>query len=356
MVQLSLGAITNWGGKLVMGYKSGEIYFVREKAGEGYSPHVKIGLVHAPRVSLNRLPEHQTGNPRILHIDRSQVVKTDAVDRVEAQLHKIFAPKRVSGEWFELPSDSDLSEAVERARELANEVSLLIPIFNTADELSLMESTEEVIPASEEALSLSSEIARAKGELAVCATLESTIAKKLQEAIEDDKGVVKGAVKVVTVNYKPEFIIENFKKDNPELFEKYLENVSTWFQSFKPKTKKLERSSLDRDFLGEVERIEALIDAVDSVEDAYLLNEPQLFVTNLKALSSWNEQISISKLKVLCGNNAGIENVCSWTRKNSDPKSVFNESKFAAENPELYFDYFGDGRTGTYIRVAKRKA
>jgi hypothetical protein len=339
-----------------MGYKSGEIYFVREKADHGYSPHVKIGLVHAPRVSLDRLPEHQTGNPRILHIDKNQVVKTDAVDRVEAQLHKIFAPKRVSGEWFELPSDADLDEAISQAKELAKEVSLLVPIFNTADELAQMASTEEVIPASDEATKLSSEIAKARGELAVCTQLESSIADKLREALEADKGVVKGAAKVVTVNHKPKFMVDAFRDENPELFEKYLENVSTWSQSFRPKAKKFERGSLDRDFLDEIERIEALIEAVGSVEDAYLLNEPQLFVTNLQALSSWNEQISLAKLKVLCGTNAGIENICTWTRKNAEPKSVFNEDKFAADNPELYFDYFAEGKTGTYIRVAKRKA
>lgn len=339
-----------------MGYKSGEIYFVRERTGQAYSPHVKIGLVHAPRVSLDRLPEHQTGNPRILHIDKNQVVKTDAVDRVEAQLHKIFAPKRVSGEWFELPNETELHEAISQAKALANEVGLLVPIFNSADELARMESTQDVIPASDEATALSFDVAKARGELAVCAELESSIAQKLQEALEDDEGVVKGAAKVVTVNYKPKFMVDALKTENPELVEKYLEEVSTWSQTFRLKAKKLERNSLDRDFLDEVERIEALIDSVRSVEDAYLLNEPQLFVTNLEALSSWNEQISLAKLKVLCGTNAGIENICTWTRKNGDPKSVFDEDRFASENPELYFDYFAEGKTGTYIRVAKRKA
>jgi hypothetical protein len=283
-------------------------------------------------------------------------VKTDAVDRVEAQLHKIFAPKRVSGEWFELPSDEELQKAVLSARELADEVGLLVPIFNAADELAKRESTEEIIPANEEALALSSDIAKAKGELTVCAELESSIAQKLQEAIEDDKGEVREAATVVTVNYKSKFMIDAFKAENPELFEKYLDEVSTWSQTFKPKAKKLERGSLDREFLDEVERIEALISAVTTVEQAYLLNEPQLFVTKLKALSSWNDQISIAKLKVLCGTNAGIENICTWTRRNGDPKSVFNVEKFVAENPETYLGYMAEEKTGTYIRVAKRKA
>lgn len=339
-----------------MGYKSGEIYFVREQEGKGFSPHVKIGLVHSPRDSFDRLSEHQTGNPRILQIDRGQIVKTDAVDRVEAQLHKIFAPKRISGEWFELNSEKEVQEAVLRAKELADEVSLLVPIFNSAEELSRMESSQEIIAASEEASALSTEIAKAKGELQVCKEIESEIASKLQEAIEDDKGVVNGAAGVVTVTYKPEFMIDDFQDEQPELFAKYLDMVKNWSQLFSPKAKKLAKESLDGAFLEEVTQIQALIDAVTSVEQAFLLNEPKLLITNLKALSSWNLDVSIAKLKVLCGTSAGIEAICTWTRRYGDPKPVFKEKQFAEENPEIYMDYLAEAKTGTYLRVSRRKA
>lgn len=339
-----------------MGYKSGEIYFVREQEGQGYSPHVKIGLVHEPRDSFDRLSEHQTGNPRILRIDQGQIVKTDAVDRVEAQLHKIFAPKRISGEWFELKSEAEVQEAVSRAKELADEVGALVPILNAATELSLKESNETQIAASEDASVLSGEIAKAKGELDVCAGLEVAIAQKLQQAIDDEKGVVKGAAEVVTVNYKPKFMIDDFKDEDPEMFAKYLDMVKSWSQLFKPKAKKLDKESLDSGFLEEANRIQSLIDAVTSVEEAYLLNEPKLLITNLKALSSWNLEISIAKLKVICGTNAGIEGICTWTRKYGDPKPVFNEKLFAEQNPELYMDYLAEAKTGTYLRVSRRKA
>lgn len=342
-------------GEHVMGYKSGEIYFVREQDGQGYSPHVKIGLVHEPRDSFDRLSEHQTGNPRVLQIDRGQIVKTDAVDRVEAQLHKIFAPNRVSGEWFELPSEAAVETAVTKARELAVEIGSLMPIFTQAEDLSLQASSEEQIPPSEEALTLSAEIARAKGELEVCSELEQAISQKLQEAIRDEKGVVKGAAQVVTVNHKSKFMLEDFKNENPDLFAKYLDTVQSWSQLFRTKAKKLGRDSLENDFLEEVGRIEALIGGVISVEEAFLLNEPQLLITNLKALSSWTHDVSVAKLKVLCGTNAGIENVCTWTRKQGDPKFVFNEKLFVQDNPETYLDYLAEATTGTYLRVAKRK-
>ena len=339
-----------------MGYKSGEIYFVREQEGKGLSPHVKIGLVHEPRDSFDRLSEHQTGNPRILQIDRSQIVKTDAVDRVEAQLHKIFAPKRISGEWFELKSEAEVQEAVSRAKELADEVGALVPILNAAAELSLKESNETLIAANEESTALSVAIAKAKGELDVCSELEDSMAQKLQQAIDDEKGIVKTAAEVVNVKYKPEFKAEDFKSENPELFAKYLDMVQSWSQLFKPKAKKYDKESLDSAFLEEVKRIQSLVDAVTSVEKAFLLNEPLLLVTNLKALSSWNLEISIAKLKVLCGTNAGIEGICTWTRKYGDPKPVFKEKLFAEENPEIFMDYLAEAKTGTYLRVSRRKA
>jgi hypothetical protein len=132
--------------------------------------------------------------------------------------------------------------------------------------------------------------------------------------------------------------------------------VKSWSQLFKPKAKKLDKESLDSGFLEEANRIQSLIDAVTSVEEAYLLNEPKLLITNLKALSSWTLEISIAKLKVICGTNAGIEAICTWTRKYGDPKPVFNEKLFAEQNPELYMDYLAEAKTGTYLRVSRRKA
>ena len=61
-----------------MSYKSGEIYFVREfqSGSKSLTPFVKIGLVASPRVSQERLLEHQTGNPRQLTIPEGHVTAT----------------------------------------------------------------------------------------------------------------------------------------------------------------------------------------------------------------------------------------------------------------------------------------
>ena len=61
----------------------GEIYFIREMEAGQLTEHTKIGLISykKDRSSNDRLPEHQTGNPRKLVI--SHVVVTDCVTAVE---------------------------------------------------------------------------------------------------------------------------------------------------------------------------------------------------------------------------------------------------------------------------------
>jgi hypothetical protein len=338
-------------------FQPGEIYFVREIIGDGYGPFVKIGLVARKegRDSMDRLKEHQTGNPRVLRIDPKQIVKTEAVHRVEAQLHKIFAPQRVSGEWFSMPDETLVTQAIAEAKNLATEVAKIVPIFEKAEELSKVSSTENKIEADAECLALVADLSMAKTELGILNNLESIISEKFVQAVKTGEDL-KGAAKVISVTYKPEFKVAEFKSDNEELYLKYVEIVETWKQKFTPPNKKLSADELSPEFKTQISEIEGLISAVNRPEDAYKLNEPLLLLTNLRALSEWDYEVSIAKLKVICGSTAGIEGVCTWTRKFADPKEVFNEKKFVEENPEMYLDYLAEAKTGQYIRAEKRKA
>lgn len=94
---------------------------------------------------------------------------------------------------------------------------------------------------------------------------------------------------------------------------------------------------------------------VTEPSEAYLLDEPQLVITNLKAVAEWEQAIAIARLQLMCGVNSGIDGICTWNRKFSEPKEIFDEKKFGAENPDLYLDFLADAKTGTYIKSAKRK-
>jgi hypothetical protein len=340
-----------------MSYQPGEIYFVRESTDSGFGPYVKIGLVAKKenRSSFDRLKEHQTGNPRVLRIAEDQIVKTEAVSLVEAQLHKIFAPQRVAGEWFNFPTEDEVLKAISEAKRLAKEMSEIVPIFLDVDKLSKEVSASSTLPADEMSTTLSQTIAEKKGEVAVLESLEARIKELFKIAVESGKDL-KGAAEEVSVTFKPVFKVDEFKIEHEDLYKKYLKVIQKWSGQFRPKAKGLALSELSNEFQAEIQILESMISKVSGPAEAYLLNEPQLVVTNLKALAEWEREIATARLQLVCGLNSAIDGICTWNRKFSDPKEIFDEKKFVEENPDLYLDYLADAKTGSYIKPAKRKA
>jgi len=129
----------------------GEIYFIREQVGDGFSEYTKIGLVREKtgRTSLDRAKEHQTGNPRLLM--PIKVIPTVFVYETETALHREYAHRRIlPGEWFRL-DDRELSQAISRCEELATKNLSYIPLSEQAEALAQVPSTAQMLPASEEA-------------------------------------------------------------------------------------------------------------------------------------------------------------------------------------------------------------
>jgi len=112
----------------------GEIYFIAERDGSSNTGFIKIGLVRERdgRNSYDRIKEHQTGNPRPLEL--LNVVKTVLVSTVENTLHREYAGRRVSGEWFKLDQPA-LADAVARCRILAETYAAHIPALEAANAL-----------------------------------------------------------------------------------------------------------------------------------------------------------------------------------------------------------------------------
>ena len=77
----------------------------RNRSGKGFIyfvqclDYVKVGLTGG-RVS-DRLHTMQVNNP--LELELFHVLETDQMGLDEQQLHKLFKPYRVRGEWFRLP-------------------------------------------------------------------------------------------------------------------------------------------------------------------------------------------------------------------------------------------------------------
>jgi hypothetical protein len=338
-----------------MGYQEGEIYFVREVERTGkLSPFVKIGLVHyrESRDSFNRLAEHQTGNPRQLHLERTQIVKTSAVDMVEAQMHRIYSGKRISGEWFEFDGEAEVDTAVETARSLAAEAAELVPLFDTAEALREIDSTEGKRAPIEEELELGRQNCLAKRKLSLCSTVESVIKGWLVAAVDAGKDVSEVAG-VTSRTYKPKFLESEFKDAYPDVYSQYLEDVENRKPSFLNKMK-LDDENLDDDFKKEYSEIVEIVSSVTSHDDVWKLNEPTLRLNNLKGIAKWEEDISEAKLKIALDRHAEITGVCTWKRATSITKK-FNSEHFAAENPELAAKFVSTPTVKEYVKAKKTK-
>ena len=337
----------------VLSYKSGEIYFVREfeSGSKSLSPFVKIGLVASPRVSEERLLEHQTGNPRQLHIPDGHVIATEAVAMVEAQLHRRFGKFRVGGEWFRFGSDQELSEAIASSRELALEAESLIPVLREAERMALLPSTGELIPATDEILEEANRLALSKEQLKILKKADDDIKSFLVDAREKGEDVGKAA-EVQLRKFKPKFQEAEFAEKYPDIYDEFLVPVNKWEVRFLLKIK-ADSSVPSGDALsGEIADVERMVaEAIDSRSIADL-GEPILASARLAGLLDWDIALAESRIKVTCGQAAGIEGVCTWKRLGV-ARMEFDSAQFVIKYPDLYTSYLSDEVTKEYVLPAK---
>lgn len=342
-----------------MAYERGEIYFVRETAKElelGRTPYVKVGLVKQKenRDSFGRLSEHQTGNPRMLFINHADIVHTDAVTRIEALLHRIFAHKRINGEWFKLETETEIQEVIEKARELAEEIKPFIPKFDQAEQLKNLASNEETKPATEQDILNAKLLAAAKLKLKMCKSLKSEVTQLLT-VIYNEGGNVSGAASTQIKKFEPVFDEEKFKAENADIWESYLAEESKWFQSFLPKDKSVTLEDLDDEIQKDFASIKEVIDAVAISKDVALLNEPNLKLTNIEGIAKWEEDLLVAELKISIGKYEAIEGVCSWKRLMKYSMKL-NTGLLMAEKPDLYKRYISTPDPKEYVVPKRKKA
>ena len=339
-----------------MSYQQGELYFIRERDGIDFSPYVKVGLVRYAegRDSFNRLFEHQTGNPRTLFLDQSLIVKTQAVDMVEAQMHRIFASKRVSGEWFEFSTEAELSEAMNQAASLAADAAERVKLFAAADELSKQLSSEASIVASTELGEKAEALAIAKEKSRRCGLGLSWIKEKMVFAYNAGADV-SGVAKTTTRTFKPKLDTEALAAAHPEVFAQFQVPTTKFRGSFLLKLKGGELVLEDAAFMREIEEIEGIINSVQDHRDISRLNEPNLALTRLKGLADWDVEVLQAELQVAMGTAEAIDGICTWKRTES-VTNVFDESSFAEAYPELAKQFMVVVEPKTYVAPTKKKA
>lgn len=335
---------------------AGELYFVREidPKTKKYTTFVKIGLVHEKegRDSLKRLSEHQTGNPRTLHLPQENYFLSPAINRVEAMMHKVFARNRVSGEWFEFESEKQVLAAIKKAQQLSTEVASQIPTFTKAAKLGQSPDNGKVIPSSPNTESLIERIAVARAKKKNLSEISEVVSTKLKIAL--DKGLnVEGAAEEVRVNRKGKFNLELLKSEDPKTYKKYL--VKTQALSGRLLVTKIQvgLEDLDEDFQTMIRQLSLKAHKAKN-NDYRILNEVQLELTNEIAVAEWDEEFALAELKLACGKNRSIKGVCTWKREFVE-KIAFDEKTFKLKNPAKYEQYQEEPMTWVYVKVSRRR-
>lgn len=340
-----------------MAYEPGEIYFVRETEKDselGRTPFVKVGLVKEKdgRDSFGRLTEHQTGNPRTLFINKEDIVKTDAVTRIEALLHRIYANKRINGEWFKLVTEEEIQEVIAKAKELSEEIKPYIPMFDEAAVLDLVTSNGTLRQPTEREVEMGKSLSIAKLKLKLCKEQKSEISHLLT-VVYREGGNVSGAASTQLKHFDDVFDEEKFKLENRDLWEEYQGDESKWTHTFLPKDKSIKFEDLDEDFKSEITFIKETLEAAKTTRDLSSINEMSLKLANLEGISKWDEDILTTELKIATGEFDGIEGVCTWKRLMKVSRKL-NTGLLAAEQNETYKKYLVTPDPKEYV-IPKRK-
>ena len=313
---------------------------------------MKIGLVHYSegRDSYGRLSEHQTGNPRRLVLDDSHIVKTQAVDMVEAQLHRRFATSRISGEWFELPGEKELKEAISEATKLAALVDSYMPKFEEAIRLGNTESNGNIRHGTKDEIEWATRLVTARKQSSVCADIESEIKAFISKSVSEgnDPGV---AAKNSLRTYKPKFDEKDFREKHMDLWGRYQKSVKSWDSALKPAFR---AQSLGSEFEASTDAVRRSLAEVTASKNYTEIVEMNLVLTNLKGLADWEAKVSEAELKSLIGLDEQVTGVATWKRGYKATEK-FDEATFAEDNPDLYKSFIYTPAPTTLVNLKKSK-
>ena len=327
---------------------SGEIYFIQEMPfmSETFPTLVKIGCVEdrgKDKSSYARLKKLQTGNSRRFLLSDDKIVRTHLVKKVEKQMHGRYARKRVLLEWFEIKSKNSLSPMIATATELAIEMKDRVLIEEQVDALKKLSDSdlESEAPFTRKANDVATELCIEDKKILEINRIEKIILGKLRSAF--DFGLdVRDALTIKEKKEELTLDTKSLKSDHPDLYESYQDQVevrSTTFSYTKFRNSvSIEQAHDYEDFISTIKEIENSVEQIVDKEDAYSLNRQVLELTEIKAHLEWSQYRLKQQLQIECGENLGIEGICTWPRR-IGIKKEFNKDAFEESNKELFHEY-----------------
>lgn len=342
-----------------MNRDSGEIYFIQEMPfrSDNFPTFVKIGLVKGSenRSSYDRLLEHQTANPRQLHLSDDRIVRTHLLRKVESQMHGRYARKRVLNEWFEVESKDSLNSMIDTATALATETKDRVIAEEQVYELNKLPDNGLATHPTQDVIQVATELCIEDKKISEIKRIEKVIEERFRSAI--DLGIdVRDAITTTEVSKSINLDKKSLESNHPVLYKKYLFDIEVPARSFSytkfRNSVSIKQAHDYEDFINRTKEIDNSVEQVVDNKDLYSLNRQLLELTEIRVRSEWNQGGLKRQLQIQCGENLEIEGLCRWSRRTVNKKQ-FDEKAFAESNKELFQQYLVESAPTKRIEMTR---
>ena len=309
-----------------------------------WGDYVKIGIVRNDKEASLRNKEHQTGNPRHIHMIDS--IESTMVEHLETYLHHIFATKRVLGEWFLLDDNAVLREVIPLAKAITEQQRSSLRAFQLKASNKSAASSGISREPTESELNLHQKVIKAKHSLDILLAKQEIVKNKLLQSANGSGGI-SGVLEFQKKYSRPSLQKSKLKNDYPNLYAKY-----ETLQISEPKgslslkgitaLKKLDQELYEeKKLIGET----AVID-IANLANPVLARESTIttlhhsYLKNLKEIASadWLYESIKADLAAALDNDDEIKGVISWKRLAKE-ESKFDADSFLRDHPQTYQKY-----------------
>jgi len=314
----------------------------------GRSDYYKIGMVSKERTVKDRIEkDHQTGNPRLVVDIHS--FHSEAPFFVERHLHKHFAQFRVRREWFRL-TDAQLEDV---KKEAARYDGIIGPMLGGVRAFAKSPSNGSIskLEAKDKARIelLHSELKELRYQIYEIDFKTNTIKEFLKFETAKHKGGIDGITKVtVRGGGSPSFTATVFRDSSPAnkaIYDSFCtkKSITGTFKTDDLDTKAKKFPQLHLAEKAAKEKYAADKATHDNIVDGVIPRTKTLedkhkeYIELVMKKEDVNVEIILRELEIkkLCGDNDGIEGICTWKRKES---LAFDATAFKNQHPEIVED------------------
>ena len=330
----------------------GTLYLDRDQdllSGE-WGPYIKIGIVRNDKEAALRNKEHQTGNPRRIHV--MHALESTMVEDLETQLHHIFAPHRVLGEWFLLDDQAIAARVIPEAKRIIAEQRLCLGAFQSKAKLKTIESTGIVRAPTPEEIQLHSLVVKARHELDIKQAKLDIDKGMLINCAKNSSGI-SGVLELQCKLTKATLLKPKLKTEHPEIYQQYeTSQLSEPNRSLMIKDnsspKKLDTQPHDnkQQPTGAPTFSNQHLDMSLCERNPTIIDYHSNYLRYLGdvAKAGWIYESLRTDLAVQLGHDEGIDGLIAWKRACKE-ESKFDASTFAADHPTLHEAYLAPEKT-----------